>query len=162
MESFRQGYRLQEGDLEQVFRTQGLTYPPGLTRLYSPYWVRYEVAYYHPTELRFLRIGPLNRIPENERTGVYRANFIVGDHWTPGTYRITWKYRISDASPEERVDENFEIVSRGVDSAIFTILLCQRNLPGRIVVLEANYDLPAGFTILPSFFNLPAGFVIVP
>lgn len=162
MESFIQGYRLQEGDLQTAFRAQGLTYPPSLTRLYSPFWVRYEVAYYHPTEARYLRIGPLNRIPENVQVGIYRANFIVGDHWTPGTYRLTWKYRISDAALEQRFSEEFEISSRGVDSAIFTILLCQRDLPGRVLVLQDVFDLPGGFTILPSFFDLSASFTIVP
>lgn len=162
MESFRQGYRLQEGDLQTAFRAQGLTYPPGLARLYSPYWVRYEIAYYHPTEARYLRIGPLNRKPENVRVGVYRANFIVDDHWTPGTYRITWKYRVSDVAPEESFSEGFEIVSRGVDSAIFVILLCQRDMPGRVLVLQDVFNLPGGFTVLPSYFDLPASFSVVP
>lgn len=152
MESFRQGYRLQEGDLETVFRAKGLTYPPGLTRLYSPYWVRYELEYYHPSEARYLRIGPLNRIPESVRLGIYRANFIVGDHWTPGTYRIGWKYRVSDAAPEQSFYEEFEIVSRGVDSSIFVILFCQRDLPARVVVLQESFDLPGEFVVVPSFF----------
>lgn len=149
MESFRQGYRLQTGDLNTHFIAQGVSYPPGMAYAYSPYSVSYEIAYYHPDEARYLRIGPLNRIPENIRTGLYRANFIVGEDWTPGTYRITWKYHVSETSDEETIEEEFEIVSRGVDSAIFTILLCQRNLPARVNVLIDFQDLPASFTIIP-------------
>lgn len=161
MESFRQGYRLKDGELQTVFHTQGLTYPPGLTYLYSPYWVRYEIAYYHPDESRYLRIGPLNRIPVNVRTGIYRANIIIGDHWTPGKYRIKWKYRISDASDIEDHSEEFSVLSRGVDSAIFEILYCRRNLGGRVDVLEAYKDLPGSFTILPPCLDIPASFTIV-
>lgn len=161
MESFRQGYRLKEGDLQTTFRTQNLTYPTGLTYLYSPYWVRYEIAYYHPTEDRYIRIGPLNRLSENIRTGVYRANFIVGDHWTPGKYRIKWKYRISRAASQNSFSLNFRIVSKGIDSAIFNFLYCERNLSGRLLVLQDYQDLSGEMNILPSYFDLPASFTIV-
>lgn len=149
MESFSQGYRLQTEDLNTSFIAQGISYPAGMAYAYTPYSVSYEIAYYHPTEARYLRIGPLNRVPEKIRNGLYRANFIVGEHWTPGTYKITWKYRISESSGEESKEEEFEITSRGVDSAIFTILFCQRNLPARVNVLIDIQDLPASFSIIP-------------
>lgn len=162
MESFRQGYRLNDGDLEVQFWAQGLTYPSGLSFLYSPYSVSYEISYYHPTEARYITIGPRNRRPINIKIGIYRATFIVGEHWTPGTYKITWKYYVSEVSSEQIKEEEFEIVSRGVDSVIFEVFYCQRNVGGRVLIWQESYDLPAEFVVLPSYFDLSASFAIIP
>lgn len=161
MESFRQGYRLQTDDLNTTFYTQGLIYPPDRTFAYSPYWVRYEIGYHHPTESRVLRIGPLNRKPVEKRTGLYRANFIVGERWTPGTYQIKWKYKISDVSDEETKTEDFEITTRGVYTTAFEILFCQRNLGGRVNVLLDAVNMSGSFTVLPEYFDLSGEFTII-
>lgn len=146
MESFYSGYRLQDTDLNVTFFAQGVSYPPALTYPYSPYSLSYEIGFLN-YDGRVLRVGPLNRIPYNIRTGVYRADFIVGDDWATGIYQITWKYKISANSDTQETTQQFEVLNY-LKTVMFQISYCRRNLPATFTVLVDSQDLPASFTIV--------------
>lgn len=147
MECFYSGYRLQDTDLNVTFFAQGVSYPPALTYPYSPYSLSYEIGFLN-YDGRILRVGPLNRIPYNIRTGVYRADFIVGDDWATGTYQITWKYKISANSDTQETIQQFEVLNY-LKTVMFQISYCRRNLPATFTVLIDSQDLPGSFTIVP-------------
>lgn len=147
MESFYSGYRLQDTDLNVNFFAQGVSYPPALTYPYSPYSLSYEIGFLN-YDGRILRVGPLNRIPYNIRTGVYRADFIVGDDWATGTYQITWKYKISANSDVQETIQQFEVLNY-LKTVMFQTSYCRRNLPATFTVLIDYQDLPGSFTIVP-------------
>lgn len=162
MESFSQDYRLQEGDLNVSFYGQGLISPAALTVPYAPYYLSYEIDYYKATELRWIRLGPLYRLPEEVRSGVYRANFIIGDRWATGDYRIIWKYRISADSDLETKTYSFTVLSKGVENTILIISFCRKNLPGTFTVLIDIFDLSGSFNIVPDYYDFPAYFTVLP
>ena len=146
MESFYPGYRLQEEDLNVFFFAQGIAYPPALAYGYSPYFISYEIGFIN-TNNRVLRVGPLNRVPENVNTGIYRANFIVEENWATGIYQITWKYKVSANSDMQKIFQQFEILN-DVDNILFEIFFCRRDLPAVFTVLQESQDLPASFDII--------------
>jgi hypothetical protein len=147
IQSFYPGYRLQDTDLNVTFFAQGISYPPALTYPYSPYSLSYEIGFLND-DGRVLRVGPLDRIPYNISTGVYRADFVVGDDWATGTYQLTWKYKISANSDTQETIQQFEILNY-VDNVLFQIFYCRRDLPATLVVLIDSQDLPASFAITP-------------
>ena len=134
MESFTQGYRLRQEDLNfnlfarYNYNQQYLTFP------YTPYWLRYDIGFICPETSEFYPVGILNRKPDIISTGTFRPNFIVGDDWTPGTYEIRWSYRDSSSSDIQTQIVQFTIVSDGIGQ-------------DRISMYN-HWDLPAFFTLL--------------
>ena len=134
MESFTQGYRLRQEDLNfhlfarYNYNQQYLTFP------YTPYWLRYDLGFIREDNNQFYPIGAKNRIPDILSTGTFRPNFIIGDRWAPGTYEIRWNYRDSSLSNIETQIVQFSVVSEGV----YQPLLSMYN----------HYDIVAFFTLV--------------
>lgn len=134
MEEFYQGYRLREEDLNTEFWRQNIHYPPPLTYLYSPYWVRYSIGWIHPTTGIRYRIGPFHRLPDEVQTGVFRPNLVIGDAWATGTYEIRWFYMDFDYSSIEERRVRFTVLSAGIANALMDY--------------QDYFDLPALLTVV--------------
>ena len=59
--------------------------------------------------LAYVRVGHEFRKPELVKVGTYRANFIVGDNWAVGDYRIIWKYQLFQTDPLQTYTEDFMV-----------------------------------------------------
>lgn len=101
-----QGYYLQDTDLNTFFYSSNLPY--------SPVYARYEYGYVDPIK-GYKRIGPINRIPLELNVGRFRPNFILDERAQIGTYKITWRFKVSENSStiEERT-EYFYIITEGL------------------------------------------------
>lgn len=107
MQTFPTGYRLRKDDLNiQFVKKIGFRYGPLAN--YDPFYVAYEIGTV-ATDLTYTRIGPDARRPELVKIGTYRANFIIGDNWTVGDYRIIWKYQTCQTDPIQLSTEDFEV-----------------------------------------------------
>lgn len=115
-ESFKQGYRLKDGDLEESFWAYNVYYPDTFGNYYTPYWARYDVRWIHPTSGISYPLKPRYRIPYEVKTGILRPNFIIGDTWEPGTYEIRWKYKIWENSDIEYRRVFFTVTDAGLGS----------------------------------------------
>lgn len=114
MESFAQGYRLLQTDLNIEFWRHNIHYPPPFAFRYSPYWIRYQIGVVPDDIQRFYRIGRRYRLPDELDTGLFRPNFIVGDTWGPGSYQIRWLYKVYENSDVQEEFVGFQVVSAGV------------------------------------------------
>ena len=123
MQTFPLGYRLMDTDLNITFQRK-LSFAYGPLSSYNPFFLVYEIGKVSSL-LVYTRIGPENRIPYEIKVGTFRANFIVGDEWTTGSYRIVWKYQVCQLDPIMVVSEDFEIAtsySRGTSSGLSVTL----------------------------------------
>lgn len=116
METFEQGYRLMDGDLEESFYAYVVYYPTTYGNYYTPYWARYAIGWINPITGIYYRIGPRYRLPYEIKTGILRPNFIVGETWEPGAYEIRWKYRIWAYSDIESRKVRFTVDGAGLGS----------------------------------------------
>lgn len=132
MESFVQGYRLLQTDLNIEFWRHSIHYPPPFAFRYSPYWIRYQVGYVPDDISRFYRIGIQYRLPDELDTGLFRPNFIIGDDWGPGNYQIRWLYKDYENSSIAERFVGFRVVSAGIFSGEM-VEMNQRNLPAFFV-----------------------------
>jgi hypothetical protein len=107
MQTFSLGYRLMDGDLNIEFQRK-LSFAYGPLSSYNPFTLYYEIGTID-SSLVYTRMGPTNRIPYEMKVGHYRANFIVGDKWPTGTYRITWTYQVCQTTPVITVSEDFMV-----------------------------------------------------
>jgi hypothetical protein len=144
---FAPGYRLQDKDLNVNFCTQSISYPPGLAYFYTPYSLIYEI-YFINSDGRVVPYGNENRIPEKVDTGIYRANFVVGDNWPTGHYNIIWKYRIYAISNIQTITDTFQVTDGGYENNIFVYLYCNNDFTAALNVLQESFDVPASFTII--------------
>ena len=121
MDSFIQGYRLQQEDLNfnlfsrYNYNQQNLTFP------YTPYWLRYDIGFIREDTSEFYPIGSKNRKPDILSTGVFRPNFIIGDRWTPGIYELRWYYRDSASSDIQTQIIQFEVTSDGISQPLIQV-----------------------------------------
>lgn len=132
MQSFPLGYRLMDGDLNVTFQRK-LSFAYGPLSSYVPYFLAYEIGSLDVDEA-YHRKGPENRIPYMIHIGKFRANFIVGDAWPTGIYRIVWKYQVCQIDPVMIASENFEIqanYSRGTSSG----MVARDSSSGLIVII---------------------------
>lgn len=146
---YYQGYRLERDDLNIAFWSNSVYYPVGISNAYSPYWIRYDVSWVDPSSGVPQRIGSLNRRAEELRTGLFRANFIIADDWPTGTYRLRWKYRVSEASDVEYVERLFTVACAGLYEGSLNITITYHNLSGTISVTDPWHNLPASLTVIP-------------
>jgi hypothetical protein len=119
MQTFPLGYRLMDEDLNITFQRK-LSFAYGPLSSYDPYILFYEIGTVD-SNLVYTRKGPLNRIPYEIRVGHFRANFIVGDEWPVGNYRIIWSYQVCQQDPVNVVSEDFQVAtsySRGSSSGL--------------------------------------------
>jgi len=108
MKTFTLGYRLIESDLTADF-VCSQSYVGSLPKVFSPYFISYEIGYLQEETLVYIRIGALDRLPQKSQDGTYYANFIVNEHWDPGLYMIRWKFRMCSGSDLEESNENFTV-----------------------------------------------------
>lgn len=134
MESFKQGYRLQQDDLLLNFYARYYNVQPYVTCPYSPYWIRYDIGFIYSITNEFYPVGAVNRIPDELSTGIFRPNFIVGDDWDPGIYEIRWHYKDYENSILQEKIIEFEILSDGI-------------MQSRLYMFN-HVDLPANFTLI--------------
>jgi len=125
MESFIQGYRLQQEDLNYSFYFY--RYP------YSPFWVRYGLGYINP-DGTYHEFGTRYRLPDELQTGLFRPNFAIGDDWYVGTYEVRWKYQIRENSAILIDSVQFQVTTAGIYNTT-------GNYP-------EYYDLPASMTVI--------------
>jgi len=134
-EEFLQGYRLMKDDLNVRFYSLNVYMPQGHWNLYSPYQVRYEIGFVHPDSGVYYRIGSEERIPVEISAGVFRANFIVGDDWSTGEYRIVWKYVDEFGGPTRAKCQKFLVNTAGIFDGVLAFVNSQ--------------DLPASMNVIP-------------
>jgi hypothetical protein len=123
MQTFPLGYRLMDEDLNITFQRK-LSFAYGPLSSYNPYTLFYEIGTVD-SSLVYTRKGPVNRIPYEIKVGHFRANFIVGDEWLVGNYRIIWTYQVCQIDPVNVVSEDFEVAtsySRGGSSGLSVTL----------------------------------------
>jgi len=123
MQIFPLGYRLMDEDLNITFQRK-LSFAYGPLSQYNPFFVAYEIGTVS-SSLVYTRLGPQYRIPYNIKVGTYRANFIVGDEWATGNYRIIWSYQTCEGDPTVEVSEDFQIAtsySRGSSEGLTVTL----------------------------------------
>ena len=134
MESFSQGYRLEEGDLNKTFYRNSVYYSGSTGNFYTPYWVRYEIGKVNASTGLYYAIGSTERIPDFIQTGVVRPNFIIGENWDTGIYELKWIFKDSANSAEEIAFEQFEVVTEGIydsgDAVPFYV-----DLPGSFIII---------------------------
>jgi hypothetical protein len=135
MESFAQGYRLKAQDLNAVFYLSDSRYYSVLPSLFSPYWVRYAVGYIQPGTERYYQIGPRYRLADERSTGVFRPNFIIGEDWLVGTYKIRWMYKNFENSLEEVREVLFEVETAGINNGTMALQNFQ-NLYAILTVID--------------------------
>ena len=109
MQSFPLGYRIMDEDLNISFQRK-LSFAYGPLSSYNPFYIVYEIGTVDGSNI-YTKIGPDNRIPYNIKIGVYRANFVIGDEWAVGKYRIVWKYQLCQLDPMVTVMEDFMITA---------------------------------------------------
>lgn len=114
MESFEQGHRVGQNDLVLNLFARYYSAYPYQTFPYTPFWIRYDVGFIHPTTGNFMLIGANERIPDIIDTGKIRPNFIIDDTWKPGTYQIRWYYRASESSAIQATSVEFSVTSDGI------------------------------------------------
>jgi hypothetical protein len=103
-------------------------------RLYSPYKVWYIVGIVNENCNTVVPVCGGPKDPYVISTGIMRPNFIVGDKWPSGLYRITWYFQDVESGPVQQRDFDFEVKSAGIY--------------GSRVTLECFFDLPAELQIL--------------
>lgn len=132
MESFAQGTRLGQGDLNIQFygppmapglwaELGGIRAAHGLEPVYypaTPWWIRYGLGYVTPGDTVYHEFGVRYRLPDEVSTGVLRPNFIIGSDWLTGTYRVLWKYMMYEDSNIELRGVDFTVVTAGIRSGV--------------------------------------------
>ncbi len=134
-EDFLQGYRLMKDDLIVRFYSLNIYMPQGCWNLYSPYEVWYEIGFLDPVTAIYYRIGTDGRVPVEVSTGVFRANFIIGDRWSVGEYRIIWRYRDTADSGIRAKCEKFTVTTEGIFDSVG--------------VFHNFFDLAGSMTVIP-------------
>ncbi len=107
MQTFPLNYRLMDQDLNIEFQRK-LSFAYGPLSSYNPFTLFYEIGT-EDSNLIYTRMGPTNRIPYEMKVGHYRANFIVGNKWPVGNYRIIWTYQLCQTTPVISVSEDFAV-----------------------------------------------------
>ena len=103
-------------------------------RFYTPYKVWYLVGILNENCNTVVPVCGGPKLPFIVRTGVMRPNFVVGDKWPAGTYRITWYFQDFKDGPVETRDFDFAVLSAGIYGSRMT--------------MECFFDLPASLQIL--------------
>ena len=101
-----QGAKVEPGILDVVFMDTIGNYVSPYILLYTVYAID-AFGYEH-------LVGEPDRMPLSVRTGRFSPNFIIGEKWKTGTYRIKWCYFLSSTDSELFRDIDFEVVSSGV------------------------------------------------
>ncbi len=114
MENFQQGHRVGLQDLIINLYARYHYAQPHQTFPFTPFWIRYDIGFIHPTTGDFMLIGAKDRLPDVLDTGKIRPNFIINDKWKPGTYQILWHYRVTEESSVETIMVEFSVVSDGI------------------------------------------------
>lgn len=117
METFKQGYRLGQGDLLLYLYARYNNAQPYQTFPFTPFWIRYDIGYTDQNTNTFMYIGARDRLPDILDTGKVRPNFIINDTWKPGVYDIHWHYTATQTSPVQTVIGQFTVVSDGIHQA---------------------------------------------
>lgn len=103
-------------------------------RFYTPYTVWYEIGIVNEECDKVVPVCGGPKVPHEIRTGVLRPNFIVGDKWPTGLYRISWYFKDTAESILETRTQDFIVVTAGIyDQA---------------VTKDCFFDLPASLQIL--------------
>jgi hypothetical protein len=121
METFIQGHRLRMEDLNIIFYSRDPRYYSVVPSAFTPFWISYAVGYIQPGTNRYYRIGPRYRLPEELSTGVLRPNFIIGEDWLVGTYKIKWFFQEFENSAVSVQEVLFAVESAGINNG--TMLL---------------------------------------
>jgi len=146
---YYQGYRLEKDDLNVSFWSPSVYYPVGDSNAYSPYWIRYDVSWVDPSNGVPQRMGSLYRKAVELSTGLFRANFIIGDLWPSGTYRLRWKYKVSATSDVEYIERLFTVATAGIYEGSLVVTATYHSLSGTIRVTDPWHNLPATLTVVP-------------
>lgn len=103
-------------------------------RFYTPYTVWYTVGAVNTLCDRVVNVCGGPKDPYEINTGMLRPNFVVGDKWPTGLYRITWHYKDSSSSPLQTREFDFNVVTAGIYDSSMT--------------MECFFDLPAELQII--------------
>lgn len=114
MESFIQGHRIGQEDLVLYLYARYYSAKPYETFPYTPFWIRYDVGFIHPTTNNFMPVGSTDRLPYIIDTGKIRPNFIIGNNWKIGTYEIRWHYKATETSATQTTIVEFSVTSDGI------------------------------------------------
>jgi len=103
--SFIQGQALEDSDLNVYFYRDNLAF--------SPFFIKYELGYLRSNNF-YEKLGYGERTPRELNTGRFAPNFLIGDKWKTGYYRIVWKYRVSEASELLEKYLDFKVCTEGI------------------------------------------------